>query len=452
MRPDFALHRQDRADGGYLRLGPGARRDALYQRLPAGFIGVALIWLAFSPGAVRGEAQKGFAQLEVAVPSLRSAHCRQGRVLMGVIIGMDPHKRSATIEVIDERAGVLAAGRYGTDKAGYAEMLRAGRKFEDRVWAVEGCNGVGRHIAHRLVASGETVLDVPARLSAQVRVFATGNGRKSDPVDAHSVALAALRSPRLVQVEVSPDLLVLGMLADRRDELGRARTQTINRIHRLLLELIPGGAKQFLSAAQARALLATTRPRDIVGKTRRRLAAELITELEAIDRKIKTCKKEITAHVQAQGSTLLQLHGIGPSSAARLPADVGDIRRFASRDHSAGCLIRSAAAPPALPRRQPADQPRTAHHGHRPAAQRNRRTRLLRRPQGRREDLDGSHAVPQTTPVQRGLPADAPRPAQQTSDGPGRALGDDTQIQRDRPDPGHRLFGQATSRTRCTSA
>jgi len=251
---------------------------------------------------------------------------------MGVIIGMDPHKRSATIEVIDDRARVLAAGRYGTDKAGYMEMLKAGRKFEDRVWAVEGCNGVGRHIAHRLVASGETVLDVPAKLSAQVRVFATGNGRKTDLVDAHSVALAALRSAKLVQVEVSPDLLVLGMLADRRDELGRARTQTINRIHRLLLELLPGGAKQFLSAAQARALLATVRPRDIVGKTRRRLAAELITELEAIDRKIKACKKEITALVQAQGSTLLQLHGIGPSSAARLLADVGNIRRFASRD------------------------------------------------------------------------------------------------------------------------
>jgi hypothetical protein len=153
---------------------------------------------------------------------------------MGVIIGMDPHKRSATIEVIDDRACVLAAGRYGTDKAGYRAMLRAGRRFEERVWAIEGCNGAGRHIAHRLVADGETVLDVPAKLSAQVRVFATGNGRKTDPAGAHSVALAALRSPALVRAEVSPDLLVLGLLADRRDELGRARTQTINRIHRLL--------------------------------------------------------------------------------------------------------------------------------------------------------------------------------------------------------------------------
>ena len=91
---------------------------------------------------------------------------------MGVIIGMDPHKRSATIEVIDERAVVLAAGRYGTDKAGYAQMLAAARKFTDRVWAVEGCNGIGRHLAHRLVHDGETVSGVPPKLSAQVRVFA----------------------------------------------------------------------------------------------------------------------------------------------------------------------------------------------------------------------------------------------------------------------------------------
>jgi transposase len=68
-----------------------------------------------------------------------------------VIIGMDPHKRSATIEVLDERENVLAVGRYGTDKAGYAAMLKAGRAFADRVWAIEGCGGIGKHIAHRLV-------------------------------------------------------------------------------------------------------------------------------------------------------------------------------------------------------------------------------------------------------------------------------------------------------------
>ena len=85
----------------------------------------------------------------------------------------------------------------------------------------------------------------------------------TDPVDAHSVALAALRAPGLVQVRVEEDLVVMGMLADRRDELGQARTQVVNRLHRLLLELLPGGAKKFLSARQARALIATVRPRDL---------------------------------------------------------------------------------------------------------------------------------------------------------------------------------------------
>jgi transposase len=254
---------------------------------------------------------------------------------VGVIIGMDPHKRSATIEVINEQAAVLAAGRYGTDKAGYGEMLAAARKFADRVWAVEGCNGIGRHLAHRLVHDGEIVFDVPPKLSAQVRVFATGNGRKTDPVDAHSVALAALRAPGLVQVRVEEDLVVMGMLADRRDELGRARTQVVNRLHRLLLELLPGGAKKFLSARQARALIAAVKPRDLAGKTRRRLAVELIAELEAIDKKTRALDKELTGLVAARGSTLMDLHGIGPSGAARLLADVADVHRFASRDRFA---------------------------------------------------------------------------------------------------------------------
>ena len=181
-------------------------------------------------------------------------------------------------------------------------------------------------------------MDVPPKLSAQVRVFATGNGRKTDPVDAHSVAMAALYAPAdpgLVRVRVDEDLLVMGMLVDRRDELGRGRTQVVNRLHRLLLELFPGGAKTFLSARQARALIATTKPRDLVGKTRRRLAVELIVELESIDKKIKAAEKDLTALVLERGSTLLELTGIGPSGAARLLADVGDIHRFRDRDRFA---------------------------------------------------------------------------------------------------------------------
>ncbi|MBM0229418.1 MULTISPECIES: hypothetical protein [Micromonospora] len=56
--------------------------------------------------------------------------------------------------------------------------------------------------------------------------------------------MVALRTPNLVPVQVDADLVVMGMLVDRRDELGRARTQTINRLHRLLLELSAWGLRR----------------------------------------------------------------------------------------------------------------------------------------------------------------------------------------------------------------
>jgi transposase len=253
-----------------------------------------------------------------------------------VVIGMDPHKRSATIEVIDERERVLSRGRYPTDTEGYARMLAAGRLFPARMWAVEGCAGIGRHIAQRLVADGETVVDVPAKLSARVRVFDTGQGRKTDPVDAHSVAVAGLRSPGQRQVQADDATVALRLLVDRRDELGRARTETISRIHHLLLELVPGGAKKFLTRGQASYLLRTAPPPvGIVAKTRHQLARELIDELTTIDTKIRAADKQLRQLVAAAGSSLTGLNGIGPSGAARLIGDIGDIARFPSAAHFA---------------------------------------------------------------------------------------------------------------------
>jgi transposase len=62
---------------------------------------------------------------------------------------------------------------------------------------------------------------------------------------------------------------------------------------------------------------------------------ELIGELEGIDKKIKVADTDLKHLVTARGSTLMDLPGIGPSGAARLLADVGDVRRFADRDRFA---------------------------------------------------------------------------------------------------------------------
>lgn len=136
---------------------------------------------------------------------------------------------------------IVGSGRFGTDRDGYRDMVTAARHWPQRVWAIEGCNGIGRHIALRLLADGEQVIDVPPKLSARVRAFATGQGRKTDATDAHSIALVGTRMTGLRPVVNDEQLAVLRVLVDRRRALGEDHTRMISQLHQLLLELIPAG-------------------------------------------------------------------------------------------------------------------------------------------------------------------------------------------------------------------
>src|SRR5436305_727851 len=64
-----------------------------------------------------------------------------------VVIGVDPAKRSHAVEVIDERERTLAAAQFVNDNDGYRQMRALGRRWPQRVWAVEGAGGVGRQLA-----------------------------------------------------------------------------------------------------------------------------------------------------------------------------------------------------------------------------------------------------------------------------------------------------------------
>ena len=169
-----------------------------------------------------------------------------------VVIGMDPHKRTATIEVMAGDEAVAGRGRYATDAAGYAAMLAEARRWPRRRRAIEGCQGIGRHIANRLLADGEHVVDVPPKLSARTRVFATGQGRKTDATDAHSVALAATRMTGLRQVVDDQQLAVLRILADRRRSLGEDHTR-MSPAAPAAAGAHPRRREEGLSAAQAKA-------------------------------------------------------------------------------------------------------------------------------------------------------------------------------------------------------
>lgn len=144
-----------------------------------------------------------------------------------VIIGVDPHKLSATIEVVDDHERMLGQGRFTTDRAGYSAMRAYAKTWPQRVWAVEGANGVGRPLAQRLLESGEQVVDVPAKLAARVRLFDSGHNRKTDAHDAHAVAMVAVRTKGLRVLQVYAELEALRLLVERREALTRRRVQTV---------------------------------------------------------------------------------------------------------------------------------------------------------------------------------------------------------------------------------
>lgn len=252
-----------------------------------------------------------------------------------VVIGMDPHKRSVTVEVMEADETIVGHDRFGTDLAGFAQLIAYAKGWPVRVWAIEGCEGIGRHVAQRLLAVGEQVVDVPAKLSARMRMFATGQGRKTDDTDAHSIALVGVRISGLQPVVADEQLEMLRLLVDRRRRIGQEHVTKICQLHQLLLELVAGGAKKDLSAAQARKILAGVRPRDEVGKLRKRVALELVVDLERIYLRKKQANKELVTLLKTAGTGLLDLHGVGPTGAARLLVEVGDIARFPNRGHFA---------------------------------------------------------------------------------------------------------------------
>jgi transposase len=109
---------------------------------------------------------------------------------MKVLIGVDPHKASVAVAVVDEATGeLLQRASFPQNRAGLRALERWAKQFPERRWAVENAGGLGRHLAGRLAAAGESVVDVPPKLSARVRVLSTGNARKNDGIDALATAL-----------------------------------------------------------------------------------------------------------------------------------------------------------------------------------------------------------------------------------------------------------------------
>jgi transposase len=254
---------------------------------------------------------------------------------MPVMIGVDPHKASHTAAALDAHGQLLDRQRIPASLDGYQALRRWAGRWPQRCWAVEGAHGIARAVAQRLAGDGEQVLDVPAKLAARVRVLSVGHGRKSDSHDAVSVAVAARSVPALRQVRVEDQAVVLHLLTKRRQDLVAARIQTINRLHRLLMDLVPGGARRNLTANRAAALLAAVTPAGQPAVTRWQLATELVADARQLEQRIAEVEARLKTAVAQTNTSLVELFGVGPVLAARFLGEVGDIGRFPSKHHFA---------------------------------------------------------------------------------------------------------------------
>jgi transposase len=111
---------------------------------------------------------------------------------------------------------------------------------------------------------------------------------------------------------------VLRLLSERRDDLAGERTRTANRLHALLRDLIPGGAKRNLSAEQAAGLLRGVHPLTAVDVQRKALSRELVADLRQLDAALTRNSEDIAAAVNAAGTSMTQIHGVGPVLAAKI--------------------------------------------------------------------------------------------------------------------------------------
>ena len=109
----------------------------------------------------------------------------------------------------------------------------------------------------------------------------------------------------------------------------------VNRLHRLLRELRPGGGPSRLSADRAQALLRRLRPTGAADRERLRMARELVREVRVLDRNLVANGRRLEAALRVQGSALTRIPGVGVILAAKIVGRSGAVSRFPSRAHYA---------------------------------------------------------------------------------------------------------------------
>ena len=248
-----------------------------------------------------------------------------------IVVGIDPHKKTHTAVAVTPLGEIVGELTVEARSTGFERLLRWARSLDDeRTFAVEdGCHVTGS-LERFLLPRGELVVRVAPKLMAGARRSARTRG-KSDPIDARSVALAALREPDLPRAQLAGPERELHLLVSHRDDLVAERTRVQNRLRWHLHDLDPGfsvpiGAlDRWVWLRRVRDHLET-----LELTTQVRIALRLVDRCGEATAEVKEVEREVKALVAVQGSDLLSLPGCGVLTAAKLVSETAGVGRFSS--------------------------------------------------------------------------------------------------------------------------
>jgi transposase len=236
---------------------------------------------------------------------------------------------------VDEVGELIECASFLQNRSGLRTLERWAKRFPERRWAVENAGGLGVGTWPRgwqRPASRWWTCHPSFRRGCECsRVATPARMMGSMPWPPHWLPGATSRAgngrPRRQFRSAAP------AFSERREDLVAERTRAFNRLHGLLRDLVPGGVAGRLSAPRAARILRGIRAQGSSARVRRRLAAEILRDVRALERKIADLNECIEAEVEASGTSLIEIFGIGPILAAKIIGTVGSVARFPTKAH-----------------------------------------------------------------------------------------------------------------------
>ena len=257
------------------------------------------------------------------------------------VFGADPHKRTITATVLDERGGVLGTETFRVSGDGHREMERWALQFGPIArWGIEGASGIGRHSATFLIRQGHDVRDVcPNRTAEQARHRQQG---KTDALDSVRIARETQADAGVPVAfkragdDRGPDEVteLLGLWHKARRSINKSRQHLLNEAEALLGELPEAIRDALPDTADVRSRLRAIARRDQTisydapTMLRLRFLDQTATAVADLDARDREAARELGVLNRRAGTTLTELCGIAERSAAELLVEVGDPRRF----------------------------------------------------------------------------------------------------------------------------